>query len=332
MPGPALGLRTLFGTGEETTYGTAAAVDRRYELVSESLSRRNQILQPQGISGAHTARRGSRRVLSAQDGGGDLTMEVAATGFGRWLKHMVGGTPTVVQQAATTAYLHTYPHGPLNGKSLTVQKSLRDGDGTEVETFTFLGCKVATWSLSIAVEQILQLQLTLDSQDVVANVANSALAALPIPTSALFNFKQGALLVAGAQVARVLDATVDGDNSLKTASYFIGSGGKKAEPDVTNFREVTGNLTYEFTDPVPIYDRFVADSAATLKLEFVGENIAGAHNERLTLNIPQIHFTGDTPQVGGPNLVTVAAPFEAALNAAGDPLCTFEYMTTDTAA
>jgi len=332
MPGAALGLRTLFGYGDESTWGTAAAVTRRLEIVSESLAVTTNILESQGISGSFTARRGARRVISSESAEGSVTHELSYTGMGLLLKHITGATaPTVAQQAATTAYLHTYPgDGNFVGKGLTVQKSLRDGAGAEVATWTLSGCKITDWSLAMEVDAVSQVELTLDGKVGVTSVANTALNALAVPTSPNFNFKQGAILVAGSPVGKVLSGTAKGGNALKTDSYYVGSGGLKGEQDVTDFRTLEGTLSYEIADTT-LYNLFKADTAASLKLEWVGPIIATTNAYRLTLNIPEVHFTGDTPQVGGPGLVTLDAPWTAAINPAGNPLYTFELMTTDTA-
>lgn len=324
----AVGLQTVFGTSEEVTYGTPVVVDRWYEILSEGLERQNQILTSNGLrAGTRNLRRGSRRVLSARSGMGDVTLEVATTGMGRWFQHMLGGTPVVAQQGATAAYLHTYTLGSLAGKSLTVQKGLRDEAGTTVSPFTFHGCKVTSWEFTISVDQILQVRVSLDSEDV---DTSTALAAHSYGSTKLFHFAQGTLKVAGSSVARVLDSTVSGDNALKTDSYFLGSGGLKAEPAPNDYPSVTGSLTGEFLDRSVFYDRFAADSSAELILEFVGAVIAGAHNERLTIKVPDVRFTGETPKVGGPDLVMQNVPWEGQFDGT-NPGVTIEYMTTDVA-
>ena len=326
----ALGLRTAVGTGEESVYGTPVAIDRRMEIVSESLQRQNTILQSAGISGRPvTMRRGARRVISARMGSGDLVMELATNGMGRFFEHMLGSTPGApTQQEATTAFLQTHEFGSLTGKALTVQKSLRDGAGTEIEVFTFHGCKVGSWEITCTVDAIPQLTLTLDAEDVDTSTASTALLALDEPTGGVFTFLGGALTVAGSPVARVLEATISGDNALKTDSFFIGSGGLKAEPEVTDFRSVTGSLRAEFTDPALFYDRFTADTGVALELTFTGENIETTYDEEIVITVPQVHFTGETPTVGGPELVENPAPFEASYDDTNPPI-TITYMSTD---
>src|SRR5664279_4598490 len=114
--GVAVGLNSYLGCGEESTWNTPVTPDRFFEFVSESVERDQKFLQSNGIrAGARNLRRGQRRVLSSHSGKGAIKLEVATTSFGRIFKHILGGTPTVAQQASTTAYLHTYAMGSLQG-------------------------------------------------------------------------------------------------------------------------------------------------------------------------------------------------------------------------
>lgn len=321
------GLHTVFGCAEEVTYGTVVAPDRFYEITSETLDRRNRTINSNGLrSGARNLKRGSRRVLSARDGGGDVNFEVATTGFGRLFKHMLGGTPSVVQQGGTAAYLHTYQMGSLP-TGLTLQKQIRDANDTAVQQFTFHGSKVLSWEFGISVDQLLLLKLTFDSEDV---DTSTGAAAASYGTTKLFNFKQGVLKVAGSSVAAVTNASVAGSNNLKTDRFYLGSAGVKAEPIDSDFPTVSGSLAAEFSSAATFYDRFAADSAAALVLEFDGDNIASTYDEILRITVPEVRFTGEAPKVSGPDVVVQNVPFEGLYDGSNAGV-KIEYQTTDTA-
>lgn len=260
-------------------------------------------------------------------GSGDINMEVATTGFGRWFKHMLGGTPTIVQQGATTAWLQTHTMGSLFGRSMTVVKALRDEASTEIETFNYHGGKVTAWEFSISVDQILQLSVTMDFEDV--DVA-TAMPAASYTTTKLFHFAQGSLTVAGGSVAAVTNATVGGENPMNVNRFYLGSNGLKKEPAPNDFRAITGSLTAEFNTPADFYNRFAADSAAALVLTFTGDNISGAFNEQLTITVPDVRFTGGTPTVPGPDVIVQDVPFEGAFDGT-NPGATITLMSTDVA-
>lgn len=321
------GLNTQFGFVAETVYGTPVTVTRFQEILSESLERKNQTITSNGLRNAtRNLRRGSRRVLTASDGSGDVNFEVATTGFGLLFNHMLGGTSSCVQQAATTAWLQTHSLGDLGGKSLTLQKGVAQTDGT-VKPFTFHGSKVTGWEFSISVDQILQLSASFDAEDV---DTTTALATASYAASNLFHFKQGTLSVGGSAVAQVTDASVTGTNNLKTDRYYLGSAGLKKEPIDNDYPEIGGTLTAEFVDLTTFHDRFVADTAAALVLEFTGALIAATHYEKLTITIPQVRFEGETPKVGGPEVIVQNVPFVGLYDGSAAGI-TIAYMSTDVA-
>jgi hypothetical protein len=255
-------------------------------------------------------------------------MEVPHVGFGRILKHALGGTPTIVQQGATTAWLQTHNFGSTGGKSLTLQKQLRDSTNTLVQQLTFLGSKVNSFNLSISGQALLQAEIGFLCRDV---EKVTAAAALTYPaTIKTFNFTQGVLKVAAVNVAKVTDATISIERPLKDDGWYLGAGGTFAEPYENDWPTATGELTAEFESVATFYDRFAADSAAELILEFTGAVISGAFNELIRVTIPDVRFTGPTPTVGGAEVVVQTAPFEAQYDGTL-PGVKIEYQSVDTA-
>jgi hypothetical protein len=315
----AVGSNSCLATGVESVFGTPVAMTRWFEFLSENLERRNNIITSNGIrcAAGRNLRRGSRRVISSRDGGGSITMEVATTGFGRWFEHLLGGTPGIVGGAPP--YTHTYALGNLAGKSLTIQKVLRDTASTEIEAFNFHGCKILSGEFSISVDQILQLAVEIDAEDVDTSTAGAA-ASYTNPT--LFNFQGGTLNVAGAPVASVTDASIKITNNLKTDRYYLGSAGLKAEPIDNDFPTVDGSLSAEFISSATFYDRFAADSAALLSLVFT------SGTSSLTISVPEVRFTGGTPTVGGPDVVVADVPFEGQYDGTNAGI-TITYVTAD---
>ncbi len=328
MAEPAVGTQIYFGTAEETTYGTPVVVNRFYEVLSETMGRNNNILTSNGLrGGTRNLRRGSRRVVSSRDATGNVVMEVPTTTFGRWLKQLLGGTPTIAQQGGTTAYLHTYSMGDMTGKSQTLQKQLRRADGTTVEDFTIHGAKTMSGEFTIGVDQILQSSFAMDGEDIDTSTAGAAASYTNVK---LFHFKQGALKVAGSTVTNGLSAGVTITNALKTDRYYLGSAGLKKEPVDNDFPTVTGTLSAEFDSAATFYDRYAADSSAELILEFVGDVIASTYYETFRITVPDVRFTGGTPTVGGPDVVVNDVPFEGQYDGTNAGV-KIEYMTTDTA-
>lgn len=325
--GSAVGLTTRLCTGVESVYGTVQTPDRFMEFISEGLERKNDISRSNALgTGSLHMRRGSRSVVVGRSGEGPINMEVVTNGMGRIFRQLLGGTPTIAQQGGTTAWLQTHTLGSLLGKSLTIQKQLRDEADTVVSNFTFQGSKFTSGEFKIDKKGKLMLTLAVDAED----VDTTTPAATPsLAATKTFHYRQGSLTIAGSAAATVQTASVKVDRKMDTDRYFLGSAGVKAEPLVNDFPDVTGALTAEFASTT-LYNLFVNDTPAALVLDFTGDQISGAFNEKLTITIPEIRLTGETPKVGGPGLVVVNHPWEAQWDGSSADM-TIAYQSTDTA-
>lgn len=324
--GSAVGLTTRLCTGVETTYGTVQTPDRFLEFQTETLERKNEIIRSNALgSGSLHLRRGSRSVVAGRHGEGNIEMEVVKNGMGRILGNLLGGTPTIVQQGGTPAYLQTFTMGSTSGKSLTIQKQKRDESDTVVSNFTFEGSKFVAGEFKIDKKGKLMLGLTVDAED----VNTSTPAAIPslAPTS-VFHYQQGGLTVGGVAASSVESCSVKLDRKLDVDRFFLGNAGVKAEPIVNDFPDVTGVLVAEFAAST-YYDLFAADTGVALVLTFTGAVISGIYNEKLQITVPEVHFTGETPKTSGPGLIKVNMPFEGQWDGASADM-TVLYQSTDT--
>lgn len=331
MANTAVGLLTSLGTAEEVTYGTAVTPDRWYEIVSEGLERQNNVIQSNGLrSGAIRTRRSSRRVVASEWAQGPITIEVPTSGFGRLLKHALGGTPTIVQEGATPAYRQTHAFGTNATRSLTLQKVLRDGANATVQQFTYPGTKITSAEFSISVDQLLLATFETDSR---REELTTGVAAPTYTSNKPFHFKQAVTLtLAGAAAVKVTDATIRVERAQKTDNFYLGSTGLKSEPTENDFPTITGSLTAEFDgdNKTRLYDVFAADTGVAFVLTFEGDTISGTFKETISFSIPKIHLTGETPKVGGPGAVTITSPFEGAWDGTAADM-TISYTSTDTA-
>lgn len=318
-----------FSTAEETVYGTPVVTERFNEIMpGESLGRSNKVLQSNGLRPGIRSKLGSRRVLTGRQGSGSISMEVMTTTFGRWFEYMLGGTGTVAQQAATAAYLHTYIPGTMLGKSLTIQKGVEKTGGA-AQAFTFHGCKIVSWEISISKDGICMLNLDIDAEDV---DDTTALAAASYATGMkVFHFAQATLKKdGGAAIATVSDVSIKGTNSFDIDRFFLGTAGVKSEPLETDYRTYSGDVTAEFADVTTFHNAFEADTSLQLELEFVGDVIEGAYSETLTITVEDVRLTGETPKITGPEPAIQNVPWEGYETDAGLSV-KIEYMTTDTA-
>ncbi len=435
------GLGGQLGTAVESTYGTYVAPDRFYEILNESLVRQQVVLQPSGIrAGTPNLRRGAKRTLVTNEGGGDINMEIGHVGFGRWFKYMLGSSASTITQlgAGNLAWRQIHQLGDNTGLMLTVQKGVPQTDGT-VKPFSHLGTKITDWEVAISTSAYATLKLSTDSKQVVTSQslavaaypptihalsfagASLSVGQLAAPSAGLavtnvgaagatqYNYKvaslnaQGESLpstsfntttgnatltgsnynsvawtavsgatsynvygrpvtsggsyfllgnvasspyldqnnvagtvpplgvgTAGLSIASVNDCTISGSMPMKQDRYYLGATGLKAEPIMNDYPTVTGKLSADFVSQADFYDRFAADSAAVLQLTFLGQTIQAPYVETLIITVPEVHFTGDTPQLGGLDIIQLAANFEAAFDGT-NPGVQFEYISPDTA-
>lgn len=336
------GLGLTFGGAAETTYGTYQAPARWWEVNTESLEKRKAILQGMGLRGGGLFPRASRRVVPTHDAGGSVALDVATKGMGLLFAQMLGSSATAVQQGGTTAYrqIHQPSANGLAGKSMTLQKGVPQTDGTS-KPFTYKGCKVLSWTLACEVGGILTLTLEIDARE---EETSTGLVAASYTTAEVLHFAQGTLklggtastssglvsVAGGTTVAEVTAATVTGTNPMKTDRYFFGSAGLKGEPVHNDWLDYGGSLSAEFVNQATIRDLYAADTTTAMELIFEGSTISGAYKNTVALLAPAIKFDGETPKVGGPDVVGLTAPFKMLDDGTNAPV-QLVYISTDTA-
>ncbi len=301
------------GLAKETVWGTSVTPTRFLEFTSESLERRQNVATSAGIRAGRRYGGQGRRITS-NDAGGSITTEVAASGFGLMFEQLLGSASVVVD-LASTVWSHTFVPGELTGKSLTIQKGVEKPDGT-VQAFTYPGSKIVSADFSIDQDGMLMANWGIDAKN---EVTGTALATASYTAPIIFTYSEGAVKVGGVTKANVRSVgSLQIVNNLLTDRRFLGNTGLKSEQTNVPFDAISGNLDVEFQNLTDFYDLFIADTSAVLVLEFIGPVISGAHNYTLRITVNDVRFEGETPQVGGPELVYQNIPFVGLDPAAGD--------------
>jgi len=320
------GLDAQLMTGEETTYGTAVTVDRGYEIRAESLSLEAQRIESSAIRPGKRVLRTGRWFQGQRSVGGEITMELGTVGFGRWFKHAFGAVSTSQPDAtnAPTVYKHTFTPGALP-PGMTIQVGRPDTAGT-VQPFTYTGCKVASWTLSSAIGEIVTFAPTLLGRD---ETTATALATASYPANLdLLTFVEGSLTLGGTAY-EMRSINLQGTNGLADDRYVHGSRLRNEPLEIgaegSQARTYTGTIEGEFQS-LTAYNRFVSGDEAEMVLLFAGGTIAGALNYevRITANV---RFDGTTPNVPDGNVIMQALPIKAIDN--GTTSIRLEYQTTD---
>jgi hypothetical protein len=263
---------------------------------------------------------------------------VPSNNLGFWLQHMIGSygqtlaTPTAM--GTTGVFKQVHQPGSLFGHSFAVQKGVPSADTGVVEPFTYVGCKVASWTVSVDVNAIAQLQLSINSRNELAGAGNGdplngSVPALAVPAypvgMQLFNFREATLYTSGTPTlttgvvsltgataaANVSKASVTHAVTFGNPRLFLGSNGYQAEPRETAYRKISGTFDVEWLSDEGSYNAFAEDTTVSLKLTFVGPIIgtSGTNTSLLDIIVPNIKLEGDSPNVSGPGVVQTSMPF-----------------------
>lgn len=325
------GLSAQFGMVDEAAFGTFLAPTRFLEFTQESLKNNIERIESTGL-------RPARRVLSKDDWlpgrvgvDGDVEFEVANQGFGLLLKHMFGTIVSSQPAAgpAPTVWEHKATVGPLDGKSFTCQVGRTGNDGT-TRPFSYSGCKIVSWELSCDVNGILMLKATIDGirEDTSQSLAVASYATASVPLV----YTGGAITVGGV-ATDVEKVNLTGNNNLKGDRYFMRAAtpaSKKEQLEGSGLREYGGSMDVEFSD-LTAYNRFVNGTVGSLTAFFTGSVIATTFSFALEVTMPAVRFDGETPNVGGPDIISHSLPFKALDDGTATTAVQAVYRTTDTA-
>lgn len=321
------GLFSQVGAKKEATYGTRVVPDHFIEYRSAGFSLDQRFFTSRQLGAASTFPRASRRVATTRSASGSIVMEVPNKGYGFWLDLLHDNVVTPAQQGGTPAYLQTHNIGlTAPAKSATIQLGVPDTSGT-VRPFDYLGCMLTSAEWAWDIDDALVSTMAFDSQD---EKVDQSLASRSIPSGlASFVFTQGTLSIAGSPVGDVTSGSLSVELPRASDFYALGTTGLKSKPLQNDMSAGTGTATVRFTD-LTHYNRYRNNTQPTLALSFVGSQISGIYYETLTLTCNAVGFTGETPSIDGPDVVSHAIPFEILYDGTNAPLIA-AYTSTDTA-
>jgi hypothetical protein len=324
------GLYSQFGMVAESTVGTYATPTRFLEFNTEGLQLTIDRIESQALRSGQRFQRAGRWIPGKHQIAGPVTFEVQDRGFGLLLAHCFGGgtwsmsTPS----GGTNTRDITITAGTAYGRALTVQIGKPDVAGT-VNPYSYLGCKVTEASLSSEVDGHLMLEPSFVGM---AEVTTQSLATASYPATQLpLSWVGGTFSIAGAALD-VKSFSVNHNQGLFTDRYFQRStgGSLMKEPIEAAIAEVTGSFTTEF-ESLTQYNRYVNGTEASLAGTWQGTTIEGSFVYQLSIGMSAVRYDGETPTVGGPDILQLTMPFKALASGTLSPY-TMVYRTTDTQA
>lgn len=322
------GLSGQVGLSEESTFGTYVVPTRFYELTQESIKYSRERIESKGL---RTGRRTVDRWVAGRQGGeGDVEFDVLPNGFGIIAKHMLGAVTTSTPGGATNARLHTAKVGALDAKSLTVQFG-RTGRGGTTDPYSYTGCKLTDWELTMQSDGVLSCKLGMNVQ---GEDTATALATASYPaTNVLLPFSDTSTSITiGGTSYDVDKVTVSGKNALATDRYHIGAPTKLEQLEGKGLRDYGGTIDLESYAGLTPYNLFVNGTEAAIVCTFSGATIEAALKYMVRVTLPRCRFDGETTTIGGPDLLPQSIPFKALYTSAATTEVQIEVQNTDTAA
>lgn len=281
----AIGANAYIAFCEETAYGTTPATPAMTQLSAmlpgESISRKNEELLSNAITGAR-ARKDSR--LGNTTVSGSLPFELSINSLATILKHALG---PVVTTGAAAPYTHTIKRGPLP-VGLTIEKAFPDIG----QYYRYTGCRIDSMSLQVGTSGFVTGDLAFIGQDEIS--AASALGTPTVPDhiplahfDAVFTSD-----ISGVQVpAQVLSLNLNLNNGLD-GQRVVGS------RDIASLREgmgeITGTLTVLFEN-----DDYLSAMGTGVEFNSVLTFTDDDTGDSLQFRLPRTVYTGGdiTPKI-----------------------------------
>lgn len=301
------GSLTQFGIGKETTYGTAVARTKWFEIISEDFKGNYSRIQAEALSSA-LVDRSDRFAVNPKGAAGTVTLEPLTKGFGDLLAFMMGAVATT-GPTETNVYTHTATMANLTGKNLTVQVGRAQEDST-LKPWTYEGGKVTGFEFSNQVDQTLRAAISFDFELETQPTSPSGVYTLDTPTlptgAEVFTYAGGTITVGGTAVD-VSSVNVKVDNALKNDRYFIRKGQTKKEPVQDGKRSVEWSFTTPYQNNTfwqKVASATVSGSFATLDAKWEGPTLLGTTlYPTIELSIPVAVFNEGGPVVAGPSML-----------------------------
>ena len=321
----AQGLDAQWMLKEESTWGTYVAVDRAFEFQTEAMENAIERSEFTAIKATNRVIQTGRWVAGKVGAGGEIASAVYNKGQGILWKHALGNIATTTPTNGVLTRDHTATPANLLGKGLSIQIGKPFYDSATLKPFSYLGCKVGSWSMACAVGDFASLNFTFVAKN--EDTAQTLGTYTPPTGLKVLSWSSGAFTIAGLTVP-ITEFSIAGNNQLDEDNYQMFST-SRLEPQETQLREYTGSVTARFdsTNGMTLYNRFVNGTEAALVITLQGDLIEGSlyYSTILTANV---RFDGETPKVGDPGEMRLPLAFKVVDT--GSSSLSIVYRTTDT--
>jgi len=263
---------------------------------------------------------------------GSLEIPVESKGFGIWLKRSLGAVATSGPTGGAYQHVGTIlPNDCLPSFTTQVNRPL-GACGATNQAFTWEGCQVASWELSVSVDEVVKFSAEIVAED---GTTGTSLAAATYASSVLpLGWSKAALTIGGVSVP-VTQFSLKCNNNLKTDRHYLQNSARRAKAARDDFPEITVDFEADF-DSLTQYNRFVAETAAGTQAAVVftasaSTAITTGVFPGVTVTLPAVDFTEVAVSVGGPEMLMQSITGMVLDNGTDEPI-SFTYTTTDATA
>lgn len=307
------GLGAQLGIATEAEYGKFKAPTRFLPFETESLELDKNYVKSAGLRAGRLVQAKNLHRATTRTAAGDFNLEYLDQGMGILWNQLHGNAVVPAKQEGAEksglVYKQVHEIGLTDpfGKSLTVQVG-RPDTGNTVRPFSYLGCKIVEFKISIEANGTAMLTVSVDGQD---ETTAEALGVATYDADTLpFTFEQMAAKIGGEAVANVRSIDITIAVASNTERYHLGGKGVKDQPIVNELVAVTADAELEFAN---LNDHNRYKNEEVVKLELLGTGAAiGEKGEKFESNIEATAAkqVSSGPTVDGPDVLTQDVTFE----------------------
>jgi hypothetical protein len=300
-----LGMRSYFGFGDESTWGTAVAPTNFIEINSESFAKQVGRIEAQSI-----IKRGLRNTHVIEGGiavDGEVSFDAQYDGWLKIAKHAFGTLVTSQPDItnAPTCYQHkfTIADTPLTGMSVEVFRDTSQFVTEPNYAHRYSGCKVARFEMACGVDEILRVTAGFVGKD----EGRVAKATDTYNNTKVAVYHQGVVKWNGEDI-QVGSFNVQLDNGLGMRPKLGSRYSREPVPDQK--LQVSGSFEMEFSSWQQ-YDDFVNTEQREFRATFEGATIGGSIKQMILLVMPCVIMNNVRVNADQPGRIMLSADFRA---------------------
>lgn len=321
------------GYKQESTFGTYAAPDHWVPVDQAAAQLKPTRVQATGLAAGRAVSLATEYIETDRHAEGTLKGSVRFSRMGPLLNGTFGGTPTIVQQGGSAAWLQTHSHtASIINKSASYQVAVAEYSTGTIDPFTMLGGMINSAQFTCETGGLLQFNFGLIGKDL---TEAQTLSAPSFSATALTPFvfgnltvKIGASFGAESLIQGITKVDVTIPRPLNTPIYAGAT--TMTAPETNDFIVPTGTMNSDLFLKATLNDRFSANTTFSMVWEWVGPvAIASTFFPTFRLKFPACKLL-DSPAgvLSGPDVSNGDVPFEIKNDGTNAPIIC-EYMTTD---